>query len=424
MAAIVLVVLLAGLTFLFQMRPRSLLNDYKSRLSKKSKLVAPHKENEANVVSKESDFPTDWWAGSDLFELERRAIFSKRWLCLSHRSRFSRAGDYHSYEVAGIPIFLILGKDGVVRAFHNVCRHRAYTVTRKESGSSLVLGCRYHGWSFNTYGQLVKAPHFDQVPGFDRSQNGLFAIHTATTSFDFILVNLEASATVAPLEASPFDFLASRHGLGGQSTWVGGQTMEGQFNWKICLRLKRFIDDETWVQDLPRQAYTLLLWRLSSNLRKHSDDIRVSPFTTIHTVKNTVYWYSLSFIPISERRTSIRFDLYCSKDSGNLDSFTIPKRLIDLLTKRTLALEVEYKSFTDDSGFAAITIPTLDPNTEVAQKEILDLLKSHTKLERQQGTEVFPATRKPRKNARFEQAEQLCKELDCQDTLNRKSLAW
>jgi phenylpropionate dioxygenase-like ring-hydroxylating dioxygenase large terminal subunit len=157
-------------------------------------------------------------------------------LCLSHRSRFAKAGDYQSYEVSGFPIFLILGKDGKVRAFHNVCRHRAYTVTKKDCGSSSVLGCRYHGWSYNTYGELTKAPHFDDLPGFDRSQNGLFSIHTVTNEAGFVFVNLEASPTVSSTDTSLLDVFVSRTGLGPRSKWVTGQTIEGLFNWKMACK--------------------------------------------------------------------------------------------------------------------------------------------------------------------------------------------
>ncbi|PWY72315.1 iron-sulfur cluster-binding protein [Aspergillus heteromorphus CBS 117.55] len=410
-AVFVPVVLLAGLALLFQAWSRPLLN------------ASLHEENEANVVAKESDFPADWWVGSNLFELEKRAIFSKRWLYLSHRSRFSKAGDYHSYEVADIPIFLILGKDGVVRAFHNVCRHRAYAVTRKECGSSLVLRCRYHGWSFNTYGQLVKAPHFDHVPGFDKSQNDLFAIHTTTTNSGFILVNLDASTIAPPLETWPLDSLASRHGLGRRSSWVGGQTIEGQFNWKMCLRPRKFLGGEAWEHAPPKRSYMLLLSRLFNKIPNYPEDIIVFPFTTIHTLKRTTYWYSLSFIPISEKRTSIRFDLHCTRDSSSPNHLIILEGLIGLVNKSSRALEAEYQSYTDDSK-SATAVSAFDTSTENTQKEILGLLQAHAKLEKQQGTEVFPAMRQPRQNARYEQAEQLCKELDCQDALNRQSLAW
>jgi phenylpropionate dioxygenase-like ring-hydroxylating dioxygenase large terminal subunit len=115
-----------------------------------------------------------------------------------------------------------------------VCRHRAYTITRKESGASTVLGCRYHGWSYDTTGRLVKAPQFDDVPGFDKSQNSLFEIHAHTTDHGLVFVNLNAG------EPEPFDenIVSSLNtfsrisGMEGKSSWVNGQTLTGEFNWK------------------------------------------------------------------------------------------------------------------------------------------------------------------------------------------------
>ena len=53
---------------------------------------------------------------------------------------FHKPGDYFKLESAGIPFILIMGKDGSVQAFHNVCRHRAYPVVTKDAGSSTILG--------------------------------------------------------------------------------------------------------------------------------------------------------------------------------------------------------------------------------------------------------------------------------------------
>jgi phenylpropionate dioxygenase-like ring-hydroxylating dioxygenase large terminal subunit len=122
-----------------------------------------------------------------------------------------------------------------VRAFHNVCRHRAYTITKKESGSSAVLGCRYHGWSYNTRGDLIKAPHFENEPGFDKTQNGLFEIHTVTSTDGLVFINLDASpgVSVDGLDLKEADAFTARQLLSrGKGRWIEGRTLEGNFNWK------------------------------------------------------------------------------------------------------------------------------------------------------------------------------------------------
>ncbi|KAH8647446.1 Rieske [2Fe-2S] iron-sulfur domain-containing protein, partial [Tricladium varicosporioides] len=131
-----------------------------------------------------------WWSDEELFQLERRAIFSKTWLFVSHTSRFQKSGDYRTFDVAGFSIIVILGKDRKIRTFQNVCRHRAYQVTKKESGCSIVLGCRYHGWSYDTTGKLIKAPEFENVPDFDKSVNGLWEVETEVKS-GMIFINLD-----------------------------------------------------------------------------------------------------------------------------------------------------------------------------------------------------------------------------------------
>ncbi|KAJ5598547.1 hypothetical protein N7537_008631 [Penicillium hordei] len=157
------------------------------------------------------------------------------WLYLAHSSQFKKPGAYQSFDIAGFPVFLIRGKDDRIRAFHNVCRHRAYTITRKETGASTVLGCRYHGWSYDTTGRLVKAPQFDDVPGFDKSKNSLFEVHTRTTDQGMVFVNLKSSESTAfdSEVASSLSGVSRIASLKAKSAWVAGQTLSGDFNWKV-----------------------------------------------------------------------------------------------------------------------------------------------------------------------------------------------
>ncbi|KAE8323963.1 hypothetical protein BDV39DRAFT_217453 [Aspergillus sergii] len=399
-----LLALLAGIAFLYRFWSHSLASTPKLSNPKTSDTFSsiPDVAKEENRgVSKESDFPAGWWVSKDVFELEKRAIFSKTWLCLSHRSRFAKVGDYQSYEVAGFPIFLILGKDGKVRAFHNVCRHRAYTVTKKECGSSAVLGCRYHGWSYNTYGELTKAPHFDDIPGFDRSQNSLFAIHAVTNGAGFVFVNLDASPRISSADTGLLDAFASNNRLDSQSLWVAGQTIKATFNWKMAFRSKQLIDFTKLENAIEQKSYLSQVTSILKHFRANSEHFSLFPFTSFHTIKRTGWWCALSFISVSEQKTAIRYDLYCSKDDSSRFQ-VVADKLAELMEEKARELETEYQEY----------------------KDILDCLEAHVKLERAQGAAVFPAMRKPRENSRFQQAEQLCKELDCKSELRGKDLAW
>jgi hypothetical protein len=81
---------------------------------------------------------------------------NQAWHCVTHSNRFRETGMYYRYYIGTYPIFLILSKDGIIRAFHNICRHRGFPVVSKNEGCSTIIGCRYHGWSYNSKGELVK----------------------------------------------------------------------------------------------------------------------------------------------------------------------------------------------------------------------------------------------------------------------------
>ena len=97
----------------------------------------------------------------------------------------------------GWNFFLIRDKDGNINAFHNICRHRGHPVTTKATGSSTVLACRFHGWSYLPNGDLHKAREYYNLPDFNPKQHGLFKIHTHVTAQGFIFVNFDARETPA-----------------------------------------------------------------------------------------------------------------------------------------------------------------------------------------------------------------------------------
>jgi nitrite reductase/ring-hydroxylating ferredoxin subunit len=137
--------------------------------------------------------PASWYTSPVMFSLERRAIFSRRWLFLTHSSRLKSPGDWLRYHITGFDIILLKDRTGTINAFHNVCRHRAHPVIDKEggSGNSRILACRYHGWSYGLDGKLAKAPGYQGLE-FDKEVNGLFGIHVRVDRNGFVWVNMDA----------------------------------------------------------------------------------------------------------------------------------------------------------------------------------------------------------------------------------------
>lgn len=151
---------------------------------------------------------------------------------MTHVSRFQKPGDYRTFEIAGFSFIVILGKDKQLRSFHNVCRHRAYAVTKKESGTSTVLGCRYHGWSYDTRGKLIKAPEFENVAGFDKATNGLWEFKMEVRE-GLVFVNFEVGNSDLGLEMTESEDIPKVWKIGDMK-WEHEWKLEGAFNWKLA----------------------------------------------------------------------------------------------------------------------------------------------------------------------------------------------
>lgn len=204
--------------------------------------------------------PASWYWNPDLYQLERRAIFSKKWILVAHKKRFSQPGDFVRFSQANYPFFLILDKNSEIRGFHNICRHRGFPVINEDKGTAKILACKYHGWSYGLNGKLAKAPYFDKFPDFDKENNGLFPIHVHLDAYGFVWVNLDAAETPEPWDSQfhgvdtqermqVFDFDDYEY----DHTWG----MEGDYNWKTladnyneCLHCKTTHPDSSGIVDV------------------------------------------------------------------------------------------------------------------------------------------------------------------------------
>jgi p-cumate 2,3-dioxygenase alpha subunit len=94
----------------------------------------------------------------DVAELEIERIFRRCWLYAGHESELPKPGDFVRRDLAGQPVILVRGQDGVVRSFFNSCPHRGATICRSNAGNAKVFQCFYHAWTFNSEGRLVGLP--------------------------------------------------------------------------------------------------------------------------------------------------------------------------------------------------------------------------------------------------------------------------
>lgn len=110
---------------------------------------------------------------------ERNEIFAKTWQMLGPVSQVAERGQYVAADIAGIKVFAIRGRDGKLRAFRNVCRHRGAQLLEEGTGRCATIRCPYHQWVFADDGRLINAPWFGTEPDFRAEDWPLEEIHVA-----------------------------------------------------------------------------------------------------------------------------------------------------------------------------------------------------------------------------------------------------
>lgn len=138
-----------------------------------------------------STCPSSWYVDPRILDLERRTTFSRTWQLVARLDQLRQPGQYVTSEVAGEPIVVVRGNDGVLRGFFNVCRHHAAAVVTEESGCEKHLRCPYHGWTYTLEGALKGAPGFKSERNFDPAQHGLVPVATQAWE-NWVFVRLEA----------------------------------------------------------------------------------------------------------------------------------------------------------------------------------------------------------------------------------------
>jgi choline monooxygenase len=104
--------------------------------------------------------PASWYADPAVFERERGAIFGREWLMVGRRDQLQSTGDYLAVDLCGWNLLVVVGEDGRLRGFHNVCRHRAGSLVDPGTGRCRALICGYHGWTYGLDGSLARARDF------------------------------------------------------------------------------------------------------------------------------------------------------------------------------------------------------------------------------------------------------------------------
>ncbi len=136
-----------------------------------------------------------YYTDAEVFERERERLFAYTWQYAGHLGELAEPGTYFTLRTGDVPLVVVRDREGELRAFVNVCRHRGAEVV-SGAGTCTSLQCHYHAWTYGLDGALRAAPRSESDPGFDREALGLRPAQVDTWG-PFVFVNADADA--APL---------------------------------------------------------------------------------------------------------------------------------------------------------------------------------------------------------------------------------
>jgi choline monooxygenase len=123
--------------------------------------------------------PASWYTDPKILDVEREALFHHTWHLAGHVSQLANPGDHITCTVGDIPLVVVRDRDGELRAFVNICRHRAHEIVQG-SGSRKTFQCPYHGWTYNLDGSLRAAPRSEREACFDKASLGMLPAQVGT----------------------------------------------------------------------------------------------------------------------------------------------------------------------------------------------------------------------------------------------------
>ncbi|MBX7500400.1 aromatic ring-hydroxylating dioxygenase subunit alpha [Qipengyuania sp. YG27] len=164
--------------------------------------------------------PLDGWSlpawtyhDEEFHRLELDRIFRPSWQVVCHVSDIPSQGDWHTLDHCGESVIVVRGKDDVLRAFTNVCRHRGSRLVDGAAGCAKKLVCPYHAWTYDLDGRLTGVPDSASYPTLDKTRAGLVPVELESWR-GFVFVRLEddggpsVAQMMAPYEAmiEPYRF--------------------------------------------------------------------------------------------------------------------------------------------------------------------------------------------------------------------------
>ena len=280
--------------------------------------------------------PSSWYSDASLYAAERRGVFDG-WQVVGRTDQAAQPGSYLTADIAGEPVLVVRDDEGTLRAFFNVCRHRAAPLLTDTQGCVAKLRCRYHGWTYDLAGRLRGTPEFNGVEDFCREENGLVSIPVATWG-PLVWVQSHAGAADMPLDEFLAPLSERTQGLGMEALrFVERREYEVACNWKVYV--DNYLDGGYHINTVhPGLAGVIDYSQYRSQLFEQAS-VQTGPLKPsdgnvgqVRTGDNAYYWWIFPnfmlnlyagvmdtnlVLPLGVDRCRVVFDFYFANTEGN-----------------------------------------------------------------------------------------------------------
>lgn len=193
-----------------------------------------------NPIETATGLPNAHYTSAEVYEAERGPLWFSTWAGICAAAEVGEPGDARPVDLLGVPLFVLRGRDGTIRVFQNVCRHRGMILVTEPRKIEGAIRCPYHSWCYSHEGRLVATPHVggpgqNAHPDVNREALGLIEVRSHVW-MGVVFVNLSGDA--APFEEMHAD-LIERWREFGVPLYHGGEhgkiLLECRTNWKLAV---------------------------------------------------------------------------------------------------------------------------------------------------------------------------------------------
>ncbi|KAF2768111.1 ISP domain-containing protein [Teratosphaeria nubilosa] len=386
--------------------------------------------------------PSNWYISEEMYQLERRGIFSRKWQLITHSCRLSKPGDWLRFTIAGFEFVITRDRGNKINAFHNVCRHRAFPVVTSNEGCSRILSCKYHGWSYGLNGKLSKAPGYQDLDGFDKEKNGLFPIHVHVDVNGFIWVNLDANEEPEVSWEEDFNNIdkQERYKEFNFDDYVFDHfwEMEGSYNWKIladnyneCYHCATTHPDIPAVANL--QTYSVdtkhaqIIHDAATTDEQRRNGMIVAStycFPNVSTNITPAFMMIQRFVPSGPTTSSMQYQVFRNKHSSDEQFDTVNQIYKRVMSEDKYLCDLAQKNLQAGVFVNGELHPKMEKGPLFFQKLCRDEVTAHHKREQAAKQEIWPSRQLLPQSAKVSRDdEDFCAGLAC-DEKRKDSLVW